>query len=142
MKRQVGIWMDTNKAVMVSLSDGKEEKILTIESDVELRSHNPREAKPGSRTGTVLVDVNKKMTQRKNQQLREYYEKVLQSINPDTTEIFIFGPSNTKKHFEKELKKHSLFCSVKLVTETADKMTQRQMIAKIKKHFQHNGIKS
>ncbi|SFE90301.1 hypothetical protein [Thermophagus xiamenensis] len=142
MKRQVGIWMNTNRAVLVSLMDGKEEQIQTIESLVEQRAHNPREAKPGSRTGTVLVDVNKKMKQRKNQQLREFYEKVIHSINPDTSEIYIFGPSNAKKHFEKELKKHAHFCSVKLETETADKMTHPQMIAQVKKHFQHNGHKS
>ncbi|WP_234409097.1 hypothetical protein [Marinilabilia salmonicolor] len=99
MKKQVGIWMNTDKAVLVSLMNGKEEKIQTIESDVETRSHNPREMKPGSRTGSILMDVDKKMTQRKTHQLHDYFEKVIHSIASDTGEIFIFGPANTKKAF-------------------------------------------
>jgi hypothetical protein len=139
MKKQVGIWMNTDKAVLVSLMNGKEEKIQTIESDVETRSHNPREMKPGSRTGSILIDVDKKMTQRKTHQLHNYFEKVIHSIASDTGEIFIFGPANTKKHFEKELKKHALFQTMKLELESADKMTQPQMIARIKNHFVKNG---
>ena len=139
MKKQVGIWMNTDKAVLVSLLNGKEENIQTIESEIESRSHNPREMKPGSRTGTVLMDVDKKMTQRKNHQMHEYFEKVMHSIASDTGEIYIFGPANTKKHFEKELKKHAQFNALKLEIESADKMTQPQMVAKIKQHFVHNG---
>jgi hypothetical protein len=140
MKKQVGIWINTDKAVLVSLLNGKEEKVQTIESDIESRPHNPREMKPSSRTGTVLLDMNKKMTLRKNQQMHQYFERILHSITSDTGEIYIFGPANTKKHFKKELKKHPLHCSKKLEIEPADKMTQPQMIAKIKKHFvQHNG---
>ena len=142
MKRQVGIWMNTDKAVLVSLLNGKEEKVQTIESEVEAHAHNPRESKPGAKTGAVLMDLDKKMTQRKNHQLHDYFEKVMHSINSDTGEIFIFGPANTKKHFEKELKKHSQFSSKKLEIESADRMTQPQMIAKIKKHFTNNGHKS
>jgi len=139
MKKQVGIWMNTDKAVLVSLLNGKENEIQTIESAVESRSHNPREMKPGSRTGTVLMDVDKKMTQRKNHQMHNYFEKVMHSISSDTGEIYIFGPANAKKHFEKELKKHSQFNSLKLEIESADKMTQPQMVAKIKQHFERNG---
>ncbi|WP_291854954.1 hypothetical protein [Marinilabilia sp.] len=139
MKKQVGIWMNTDKAVLVSLLNGKENEIQTIESDIESRSHNPREIKPGSRTGTVLMDVDKKMTQRKNHQMHNYFEKVIHSISSDTGEIYIFGPANTKKHFEKELKKRTQFNSLKLEIESADKMTQPQMVAKIKQHFERNG---
>lgn len=139
MKRQVGIWMNTDKAVLVSLLNGKEEKVQTIESDVESRAHNPREEKPGSRTGTVLMDVDKKMTQRKNHQMHDYFEKVMNSITSEAGEIYLFGPANTKKHFEKELKKHPGYSSKKLEVESADKMTQPQMIARVKHHFVHNG---
>ena len=139
MKKQVGIWMNTDKAVLVNLLNGKEEKIQTIESEVESRAHNPREEKPGSRTGTVLMDIDKKMTQRKNQQLHEYFERVINSITAEAGEIYLFGPANTKKHFEKKLKKHPGYSSAKLEVESADKMTQPQMIARVKQHFVHNG---
>lgn len=138
MKRQVGIWMNTDKAVLVSLLNGKEEKIQTIESEIESRPHNPRHVKPGARTGTVLVDMDKKMTQRKNHQMHDYFIRVMHSITSDTGEIFVFGPATTKKHFEKELRKHPEHGSKKLKVETADKMTQPQMVARIKQHFVEN----
>jgi hypothetical protein len=139
MKKQVGIWMNTDKAVLVNLLDGKEDKVQTIESEVESRPHNPRDEKPGAKTGSVLLDMDKKMTQRKIHQLHEYFEKVIHCITSDTGEIFLFGPANTKKHFEKELKKHPVYHDRKLDIEAADKMTQPQMIAKVKKHFLYNG---
>jgi len=138
MKKQVGIWMNTDKAVLVSFLNGKEEEIQTIESEVESRPHNPRHEKPGSRTGTVLMDMDKKMTQRKNHQLHDYFERIMHLITSDTGEIFVFGPATTKKHFEKELKKHPEYSEKKLEVETADKMTEPQMIAKIKQHFFQN----
>ncbi|MFO8001145.1 MAG: hypothetical protein R6U46_07870 [Marinilabilia sp.] len=131
--------MNTDKAVLVSLQNGEEEKIQTIESEIESKPHNPREAKLNTRSGSVLLDVNKKMTQRKNQQMHEYFEKIMHNLTPDAGEIYLFGPANTKKHFEKELKKSHEFSSKKLEVESADKMTRPQMIAKVKQHFSHNG---
>jgi hypothetical protein len=139
MKKQIGIWMNTDKAVLVRLLNGKEDEIQTIESEIETRSHNPREEKPGSRTGTVLLDVDKKKTQRKNKQLHDFFEKVIHSIQPETGEIYIFGPANTKKHFEKELKKHPKHGLKTVEVESADKMTKPQMIAKVKQYFHNNG---
>ncbi len=139
MKRQVGIWMNTDKAVLVNLLDGKEENVQTIESDIEARPHNPGDNKPGARSGTILLDVDKKKTHRKNHQMHEYFEKVMDSISPDTDEIYLFGPANTKKHFEKELKKNSKINPQKLEVESADKMTQPQLIAQVKNHFIYNG---
>lgn len=139
MKRQVGIWMNSDKAVLINLRDGKEEQVQTIESDIEAHPHNPGENKQSARAGTILLDVDKKQTHRKNHQMHEYFEKIMHSIASDTSDIYIFGPANTKKHFEKELKKHSTYSSKKLEVESADKMTHPQMIAKVKQHFTHNG---
>jgi len=139
MKRQVGIWMNTDKAVLVNLLDGKEENVQTIESEIEARPHNPGDNKPGARAGTILLDVDKKKTHRKNHQMHEYFEKVMDSIKSEANEIYIFGPANTKKHFEKEVRKSSKLNPEKLEVESADKMTQPQLIAKVKDHFVHNG---
>ncbi len=138
MKKQIGIWMNTDKAVLVKLLDGKEDTVQTIESNIESRPHNPREDKPGSKTGAVLLDLGKKMTHRKNHQMHDYFEKVMHSLNSDAGEIYLFGPSTTKKHFGKELKKHPEYSSKKVEVEPADKMTKPQMIAKVKKHFTNN----
>ena len=139
MKRQVGIWMNTDKAVLVDLLDGKEENVQTIKSEIEARPHNPGDNKPAARAGTILLDVDKKKTHRKNHQMHEYFEKVMDSIKSEANEIYIFGPANTKKHFEKEVRKSSKLNPQKLEVESADKMTQPQLIAKVKDHFVHNG---
>ncbi len=135
MKKQIGIWLNTDKAVLVSLLNGKQEEIQTIESDVESRTRFPGETKPNSGSGTILPSLEKRTTNRKKQQMHEYFDRILQHISHDTGEIYLFGPAETKVHFEKTLKKHPEYASKKMEIDSADKMSRAQMIAHVKKHF-------
>jgi hypothetical protein len=135
MKKQIGIWLNTEKAVLVSLLNGKQDEIQTIESDIESRTRYPGETKPNSGAGTVLSALDRKITNRKKQQMHDYFEKIMHSITDDTGEIYLFGPSGAKIQFEKIIKKHPHLSSKPLDLDKADKMTTAQMIAKVKKHF-------
>ncbi len=135
MKKQIGIWLNTEKAVLVSLLNGKQEEIQTIESKVESRPRYPGETKPNSGAGTILSGLDRKVTNRKKQQMHDYFENIMHAITDDAGEIYIFGPSSAKIHFEKELKRHPYFASKHMELDKADKMTTAQMIARVKKHF-------
>ncbi len=135
MKKQIGIWLNTDKAILVSLLNGKQNEIQTIESDVESRTRFPGETKPNSGSGTILPSLEKRTINRKKQQMHEYFDRILQHISRDTGEIYLFGPAETKVHFEKALKKHPNYASKKLELNSADKMSRAQMIAHVKQHF-------
>nr|WP_319398730.1 hypothetical protein [uncultured Carboxylicivirga sp.] len=133
MKREIGIWLNTNKAILVDLQNGIH-TVKTIESNIESRNRFPGEGKNYSRLGAMQVNPSKKTTNRKKHQLHHYFNEIIQNIE-DASNIFILGPSETKKLLEKELKNQHHFQHKVIETENSDKMTSNQLIAKIKDHF-------
>lgn len=138
MKRQIGIWLNASKAVMVDLTDGAE-TVRTFESEVESRNRFPGEGRNYSGTGAKPTNPDQRMANRKKHQLNHFFEDIKSSIG-DSKFIYLLGPSNTKKMLEKELKKHHTFDAARIDLENADKLTQNQLVAKVKEHF--NNIKS
>lgn len=135
MERQIGIWLNSTKAIMVNLNDGKE-SIKTIDSDIESRTRYPGEGKNYSRLGSMQVNPSKRLTNRKKHQMHHYFNEIIQNIG-DASNVFIFGPSQTKDLFEKELKKHHLFDHKQIEIESSDRLTHNQLIAKVKDHFEN-----
>jgi len=138
MKKQIGIWLNTDKAVLVSLADGNE-SIHTIESQIESRERFPGEGKNYSRLGSMLVNPSKKITEKRKHQLHHYFDEILHNLE-DASSIYLFGPSKTKKLFEKEMKEHHGFDQKVIEVENADKMTTNQLIAKVKDHFKGRAV--
>jgi hypothetical protein len=62
-----------------------------------------------------------------------YYDAVLACLG-DAESILIFGPGEAKGELKKRLKKHNLGGRIAAV-ETVDKMTDRQIAAKVRMHF-------
>ena len=108
MRKEIGIWLDTNKAVLVSLLDGKNENVSILESEVESRTRFPGEKKP-SRIGSLLTNAENKILNRKKQQKHQYFNEIIKTIDDDTQALYLFGPSKTKIELEKELRKHQQF---------------------------------
>jgi hypothetical protein len=131
--KHIGIWLDTDKAVLVSLTDGQE-SIKRIESEVEHRLRFPGEGKNYSRWGAQLINPSKRITNRKKHQLHHYFNEIISNLN-DVNSVYLFGPSNTKKLLEKEIRKHHPIDKLPLDVESASKMTENQLIAKVKEHF-------
>jgi hypothetical protein len=63
-----------------------------------------------------------------------YYDAVIEALG-DLDALVIFGPGEAKGEFRKRLDKHKLGARVAGV-ETADKMTDRQITAKVREYFQ------
>ena len=128
MKREVGIWIDHRKAVIVSVTDKGEETSL-IKSDMEKHvrySGSPQE-------DSAEDQRDKRFTGH----LNKYYDLVISCIR-DAQSILIFGPGEAKIELEKRLESEAL--SGRIVgTETVDKMTDRQIAARVRQQFAKRG---
>ncbi len=125
MKRKVGLWIDHRKAVIVLVSDEGEETRL-IESDME---KHVRFASGSSEDGSAESTRDRQFASH----LDGYYDKVIASIR-DAESILIFGPGEAKGELEKRLENKEL--SGRIVgIETVDKMTDRQIAARVRQHF-------
>lgn len=69
--------------------------------------------------------------------LNTYYGQVISHLR-DAEAVFLFGPGEAKGEFEKRLAKDRPGNRV-VTVETADKMTNPQIVEKVKKHFLHHG---
>jgi hypothetical protein len=126
MNKQIGLWIDHRKAVVVIVSnEGEEVKEITSHMEKHVRFTGGTASEDGS-----TEDVRERQF---GNRLNSYYDKVIAVIrNGDS--IQIFGPGEAKGELKKRLESKGLGeCIVSV--ETVDKMTDRQIAAKVREHF-------
>lgn len=132
MKTSSGVWIDHRKAVIAIVSDGGEE-ILEIQSNVEKqpgRFAGVRSTTPYASKQVKADDIRER---RFTAQLSQYYAEVIAAIRSSES-ILIFGPGEAKGELKGRLEKDKLGEHVTAI-ETADKMTDRQIMAKVREFF-------
>ena len=125
MKKEIGLWIDHRKAVIVIVTDDGEE-IKKISSDMEKRVRFSG--------GTAADGLTEGARDRQlGNHLNSYYDQVVAVIR-DADAIQIFGPGEAKRELEKRLEHAGLKASI-FALETADKMTDHQISAKVRERF-------
>ena len=125
MEKKVGMWLDRNKAVIVSITDNIEGRSI-ITSDMEhyvLYST----VVPGDGAPEDMRD------RRFWNHLGEYYNKIIADIR-GATAIQIFGPEVAKYELEKHLEDAGLSDYIVSI-ENAEKMTDLKIAEKVLKRF-------
>lgn len=134
MKRQTGIWIDTSKAIIITLEAGNNEKIFEIESDVENRVYHDKEGDKGNFSGIHHGNNETKFENRKKEQMDFFIKEVLAYVK-GADELFVFGPAEAKIRLEQKIHDEKLFIHKLKAVETADKMTLNEIVAKVKKFY-------
>lgn len=129
MRREVGLWIDHHKTVMVTMVNEKEET-REIRSNVAKYIRltgglSPK--KPNISAMSTAEDVGDR---RYDNHLGGYYDGVI-SLLKDADAIWIFGPGEAKVELKKRLERGELGGRIAGV-ETVDKMTDRQIAAKVR----------
>jgi stalled ribosome rescue protein Dom34 len=124
LERKVGLWIDHRKAVIVSIV-GDQEEIKSITSDIEKHVRFSGEAQENTEE-----DIRDR---RFTKHLNKYYDEVISFVK-DADSILIFGPGEAKGEFIKRLASETQIGRV-VFLETADKMTEPQIVAKVREHF-------
>ncbi len=125
MKKNVGLWIDHRRAVIVFLTGAEEEtKLIHSNTEKERRQNGASEPADDLRQSALT------------EHLKTYYETVISCIR-DAKSILIFGPGEAKGELKKRLKIDNLGDRIKGV-EPADKMTDPQIAAKVREYFLHH----
>ena len=127
MKKEIGLWIDHRKAIIVIITkDGEEEtKKITSNMEKHVRFTNGNGSEDGS-----SEDVRDRKF---GNHLNSYYDEVLAMVR-DADSIQIFGPGEAKGELEKHLEQAGLKAKI-LAIETVDKMTDHQIAAKVRERF-------
>lgn len=132
MKKEIGLWIDHREATIVILTDGGQEtRHITSGSGKHMRYSGSSHSKTPE--GLKEVTSEDQRDRKFGNQLNQYYDEVIAAIR-DAETIQIFGPGEAKGELEKRLEHEGLKAHV-LAIETADKMTDRQISAKVREHF-------
>ena len=126
MKKESGLWIDHRKAVIVIIKD-EEEQIKKVTSNME--KHVRFTSSSTSEEGSSEDVRDRKF----GNHLNSYYDEVIAYIR-DADSIQIFGPGEAKGELEKRIEHEGLKAHI-LAIETADKMTDRQISAKVRNRF-------
>jgi hypothetical protein len=125
MKKQIGLWIDHRKAVIVIVTDqGEELKKITSNMEKHVRFTGGTASEDGS-----TEDVRDRQF---GNHLNSYYDEVIAVIR-GADSIQIFGPGEAKGELEKRLEREGLKAHI-FAIETVDKMTDRQISAKVREH--------
>ncbi|MCD4679216.1 MAG: hypothetical protein K8S00_02395 [Bacteroidales bacterium] len=133
MKKRTGIWLDHKKATIITL-DRSGYKLNTIESDIITRERTDGETKKYGRFGDQSLSQEKHKKRRIKEQTSKYLKSLLSEIK-DVDELVLFGPANMKKELENHILNDSTLASKLKAVESADSITENQMVAWVKNFY-------
>ena len=124
MKKQVGLWIDHRESIVVFVTDeGEQTKRITSDMEKHVRFSGGAEA----------VSEEDIRDNKFSGHLSKYYDEVIACIG-DAESILIFGPGEAKGELEKRLTHKGMGARI-VGVETVDKMTDRQVAAKVQQRF-------
>jgi hypothetical protein len=127
MTKQVGLWIDHRQAFVVFVGHGAK---MTQQIESGMEKHARFSGHSASEEGSADDQRDRQFATH----LGQYYDEVISHLR-DAESILIFGPGEAKGEFEKRLASKGLGGRIVSV-ETADKMTDNQIAAKVRHHYQ------
>jgi stalled ribosome rescue protein Dom34 len=125
MRREVGLWIDHRKAVIVTVTDeGEDTRVVKSGMEKHVRFAG------GASEDGASEDVRDRHF---GNHLNRFYDEIV-AIMHGADAIVILGPGEAKTELATRLESKGLKgCIVGI--ETVDKMTDRQIAASVREHF-------
>jgi stalled ribosome rescue protein Dom34 len=133
MTKKIGLWIDHKKAIIVFQSEQGQE-IQTIESGVGRHVHFRGASHPKSAYSAQYQQGDDQLDNKYLEHLNKFYEKVIDHLR-GAEAVLIFGPGEAKGELEKRIAHEKVNLQI-VAIETADKLTERQIAAKVRDYFQ------
>jgi hypothetical protein len=132
MKNNMGVWIDGSKAVIVNLAN---DSIVQVQAEIDNNVHHGHEGDKGAFIGGGRhVNNEKTFDERRKHQTDHYIKNVISELKTADS-VFVFGPSEMKHHLKTQIENDRYLATRLSAVVSADKMTENQIIAAVKKHF-------
>lgn len=133
MKTNMGLWLDHRQAVIVRVFEHDDE-VKRIASNLPKRVRFSGTSHSRDKHDSSNDYAEDKRDRRFEELLNHYYDELIAELaNADA--ILIIGPAEAKFELQKRLNDTQLDAQV-LAVEAVDKMTESQIVAKIREHYQ------
>jgi len=133
MTRNVGVWLDHENAMLVTLSDaGEKRRKLSSEVERHTRAHGGgRSANP---QGGFDVSTGKRADRRRSHQIKSWFEEIVEAIG-DADRIYLGGPGEAKREFLKNLEKRRELAEKVVGMDSAPALTENQWAAMVRDFY-------
>ena len=121
MKAIDGVWIDHEKAV-VTVAREDDIRTKTVRSGV-----GPHPHWAGAQDG----GGEKKYEERHTQELNRFYDDVIAQLDP-LASLYLFGPGEAKVELKNRLGRLGRFAHVPVRVEASDRLTDAQIVAKVR----------
>jgi stalled ribosome rescue protein Dom34 len=133
---KIGIWVDRQKAILMTIKNS-ETIVETIYSNLESRERVDGEGRNNNRFGDQHIDDEKGKERRLEEKAKSFYSSIISKINQGE-ELVIFGPAEMKHQLAKKINKDTS-CRIEILgIETADSMTENQLVAWVKNYYSND----
>lgn len=134
---KIGIWMDQSHALFLGYADEAGVFLEDLPSGIVSRPRIDGEGSDTTRLGPSpgpASNHEKKKNNIHSQQLKAYFH-LLEKKLVGKEELLLMGPGVTKTHFFHHLQENKHFSKLKIEVVDADKMSEKQLLAKVKQKF-------
>lgn len=134
---KIGIWMDQSHALFLGYADEAGVFLEDLPSGMVSRSRIAGEGSDSTLWGSSpgpASNHEKKKNNIHSQQLKAYFH-LLEKKLVGKEELLLMGPGVTKTHFFHHLQENKHFSKLKIEVVDADKMSEKQLLAKVKQKF-------
>ncbi|MFA5842273.1 MAG: hypothetical protein WC882_01160 [Candidatus Gracilibacteria bacterium] len=128
MQKLYGVWIDHSRALIVKCNEDDVISVTEMMSEVEPNRHE------GKSFERLTLTNQKVHGERRHNEIKAFSRQVLEAVK-DADELAIFGPADGKKDLKKEIDEHKVLKGKLTAMETADKMTENQLKAFVRKLF-------
>ncbi|WP_372807940.1 hypothetical protein [Pontiella sp.] len=131
---QIGLWIDHKVAILVFMEKGSA-RVERIESGAESHYHSSGGSRSAGGLG-IAQDVSneQRMDERRKHEYHRFYRKVIEAVAPADA-LLILGPGEAKRELAKEIQAVKSFGDKPVAVETSDKLSENQLVAKVKAFF-------
>jgi hypothetical protein len=130
--KSAGVWIDHRKAQIVGLTaEGPTTRVIL--SNVEKHPERGGDSPMKGPYEAQQVPADDRRQRALTGELASYYDAVIVALS-DYGKLLVFGPGEAKGELRSRLMKHGHAGRI-VAVETEDKMTDRQIVAKVKKYF-------
>jgi hypothetical protein len=134
MQKEVGLWIDHQLAVIVTLKE-KGEDIQHIKSHAEPRVHYHRADINAEANTPKAAQEEAAREKRVSDHITHYYDEIMTYVR-DATSVFIVGPDEAKIEFQQHLESETPAVKV-LGVETANTLSDADIVSKIRANFEY-----
>lgn len=120
-KKQAGIWLDNQHAIIAKNHGPQKSGDFFLTSPVKAEH--------------VYSNSNENAENNQAQKAKNNFFKDIEKLLINTEELYITGPGTAQEQLKNHLAEQAQFKNLKVTLDTADKMSENQVLDTVKKHF-------